>query len=103
MAASGVFFYFTYLTRGAFRQYALALFGVLFTICFVIIRASSLHHVDTVLGWHVGGVRMNWVLENGGILLVFLAACSAIRRLPPTHYVRFQEPGVSASSDRRRQ
>jgi len=71
--------YFTWLTRSAFRQRLLALLGVVFTMCFVLIRASSLHHVDTMLRWSVVGVKMNWILENGGILLVVIAALKAIR------------------------
>ena len=71
--------YFTWLTRSAFRQRLLALLGVVFTVCFVLISASSLHHVDTVLGWRVAGVKTDWVLENGGILLVIIAALKAIK------------------------
>ena len=71
--------YFTWLTRSAFRQRLLALLGVVFIVCFVLIRASSLHHVDALLGWRVAGMKMNWILENGGILLVVTAALKAIR------------------------
>ena len=99
LVAAGVFFYFMRMTRGAFREHALALFGVLFTLCFVIIRASSLHHVDAVLGWHVGGVKMNWVFENGGIPLVIIAAVLAIRRVPPAHYIQFRKHAAPGASD----
>ncbi len=99
LGAAGIFFYFARMTEGAFREYALALFGVLFTLCFVIIRASSMHHVDMVLGWHVGGVKMNWVFENGGILLVIIAALRALRKVPPVHYTQFRKPDASGTSD----
>lgn len=71
--------YFTWLTRGQSRQRLLALVGVVFTTCFVLVRAGSLHHVDSVLGWRVGGLRMNTILENGGILLVLVGALKAVR------------------------
>ncbi len=71
--------YFGWLTHNQSRQRMIALAGVVFTVGFVLIRAGSLHHVDTVLGWHVAGVRMNWILENSGILLVAIGAIAAIR------------------------
>jgi hypothetical protein len=70
--------YFTWLTRSAFRQRLLALLGMVFTVCFILIRASSLHHIDTVLEWRVAGVKTDWILEIGGILLVIIAALKAI-------------------------
>ncbi|HEY6878529.1 MAG TPA: hypothetical protein VI299_10950 [Polyangiales bacterium] len=39
---------------------------------FVIIRATSLHHIDALLGR--GRIRLNWVLELGGIGLIALSA-----------------------------
>jgi hypothetical protein len=39
---------------------------------FVAIRATSLHHIDALLGR--GRVRLNWVLELGGIGLIALSA-----------------------------
>jgi hypothetical protein len=71
--------YFGWLTHHQSRQRVIALAGVMFTVGFVLIRAGSLHHVDTMLGWHVAGVRLNWILENSGILLVAIGAIAAIR------------------------
>lgn len=89
LGACAIFWYFRRLTRGSYAEYALALVGVLFTLCFVIIRAGSLHHIDLILGWHLGMVRINWILENGGILMVGVAAARALRRLGPRHFVKF--------------
>jgi hypothetical protein len=47
-----------------------ALAGLLFLCCFVLIRASSFHHVDIFLGQTVLGLRWNWILELSGIGLV---------------------------------
>lgn len=76
--------YFGWLTRNQSRQRFVAFLGMVFTVCFVLVRAGSLHHVDTILGWHVSGVRMNWILENCGIALVAIGAVMAVRAPGPT-------------------
>lgn len=55
----------------------LALAGFTFLGCFVIIRAASFHHVDAFLKAGPGAVRMNWVLELGGIIML---AWGAVKR-----------------------
>jgi hypothetical protein len=52
----------------------LALAGIVFLCCFVAIRASSFHHVDLLLGFRFAGLKMNWIMELGGIALVGLGA-----------------------------
>lgn len=95
----GVFIYLRRRKLEPNRHFAIALFGVLFTFCFVIVRAISIHHVDAALGLHIGGVKINWILENGGILLVIVAALLAIRQAPPRHYVCFGGPSGRHGSD----
>ena len=81
-----------WLTRRAWRTAGLALIGTGFLITFVIIRAASFHHFDEFIGFEVVGVRMNWVLELGGIACVTIAAwrvrkpdsASAVRRMTQT-------------------
>jgi hypothetical protein len=41
---------------------------------FVLIRATSFHHVDEMLGLKLGGLRYNNILELGPLLLIALAA-----------------------------
>ena len=48
--------------------------GMVFVIGFVIIRASSFHHVDALLAARLGGMKWNWILELGGIAAVSLGA-----------------------------
>jgi hypothetical protein len=60
-----------------------ALVGLGALVTFVIVRAASFHHVDALLGH--GRVRLNWVLELGGITLI---AISAFRQHP-----RRSQPG----------
>jgi hypothetical protein len=59
----------------------LALVGVVFLCCFVAIRASSFHHVDILLGTYLGGLKVNWIMELGGIALVGFGAYSERRAL----------------------
>jgi hypothetical protein len=49
-----------------------AIVGLSFLAAFVAIRAASFHQVDVLLGMHP--VRLNWVLELGGIGVLAVAA-----------------------------
>lgn len=51
-----------------------AVVGAVVLITFVAIRAASFHHVDRFIGRPIAGVTTNWVLELGGISLIFGAA-----------------------------
>jgi hypothetical protein len=44
---------------------------------FVLIRATSFHHVDDMLGLKLGGLRYNNILEMGPLLVIALAAWKA--------------------------
>jgi hypothetical protein len=48
--------------------------GLLFLMTFIVVRAISFHHFDMFLKSRFLGMKMNWTLELGGILLVGLAA-----------------------------
>jgi hypothetical protein len=51
-----------------------AVAGAAFLVTFVLIRAASFHHVDRMLGIRLAGLKLNWVLELGGILCIAFAA-----------------------------
>ncbi len=68
--------------RDALRPCALALAGLWFLGCFVLIRAASFHHVDVFLSSGPGRIRMNWVLELGGIAITAAGALHRLRTLP---------------------
>lgn len=51
----------------------LAVLGTTVVLVFVAIRAASFHHVDRFIGTTMLGLRWNWILEIGGILLVLIA------------------------------
>jgi hypothetical protein len=57
----------------------LALNGTGFLICFILLRAISMHEFEVILSWRVAGLKMNWVLELGCIFWVGLAAIWASR------------------------
>ena len=56
--------------RGAYREHVLATVGMNFLLCFVLIRAASLHDVDRVITTGLGSVRLYHLLEIAGIVCV---------------------------------
>jgi hypothetical protein len=75
-----------YAWRHSWRQ-GLALMGVVFLVVFVVIRASSFHYVDQVLGLRLGMLRVNHLLELGGIACVGQGAFLAGRAVPASRVV----------------
>ena len=59
----------------------LAAAGMCFIAVFVLIRASSFHKVDAFLGSRLVHLRMNWLLEIGGISIVLVAGRGRLRAL----------------------
>lgn len=59
-----------HLTWGAPASTLWALLGGTGLLLFVIIRAASFHHVDEVLGRSFSGLRVNWLLEMGALLVI---------------------------------
>jgi len=64
----------------ASRAQLLGLAGMALLAVFVLIRAASFHHVDRFLGQSAGGLRWNWVLEIGALLIIMAAALWTLRR-----------------------
>jgi hypothetical protein len=48
--------------------------GLCFVGCYVLIRAMSFHNVDALIGRRVLSMRVNWILELGGITVIILGA-----------------------------
>jgi len=69
------------LAHGNLRQMRTVLLGTVFLLCFVTIRAASFHHLDRLLGVHLGGVKVNALLELGGIAFVIHGAWATSRKL----------------------
>jgi len=64
--------------RDLWQRYKMAFVGIIYLCAFVIIRAASFHHLDTLL-YHIEGVKylVNTFLELGGIAIVAYAAYRA--------------------------
>jgi hypothetical protein len=58
----------TYLLRNVVRRALVVLVGIGMLLCFIVVRAASYHYVDRLLTY--GPVRLNWVLEIGGIAVI---------------------------------
>jgi hypothetical protein len=48
--------------------------GLFLLLTFIVVRSISFHHVDVFLKSGIAGVKMNWLLELGGISLAGMAA-----------------------------
>ncbi|MGA0418420.1 MAG: hypothetical protein ACO3P9_00165 [Phycisphaerales bacterium] len=57
-------------SRRRMAESGLALVGLATLLVFVAIRAASFHSIDSGLGQELAGMRLNWILELGGIGLV---------------------------------
>ena len=62
------------LTWGAPAPTIWALVGGTGLVIFVVIRAASFHHVDEALGYRFSGLRLNWLVEMGPLLLIIASA-----------------------------
>jgi hypothetical protein len=71
---------FSWLAKSQWRRNFVALLGTVFLYVFVLVRASSIHHVDVFLRWEFLGLKWNWILELGGISVVGVGAYLARRR-----------------------
>lgn len=69
-----------YRFRSSHPAVKLAVVGLLFIVTFIGLRAASFHHADRFLGFSPGGLRMNWLLELGGIASVAGSALWRLRR-----------------------
>lgn len=75
LAGAGAFAcWFVWRFREFWTRHKLLAAGSLFLLTFILIRAISFHHVDSMLGKRVFGFKINWALELTGIFLVSLAA-----------------------------
>jgi len=74
----------------AMRQHVrttwLAMVGLVFLLSFVAVRAIGFHDFDVFIGLRIYNIRMNWVLELGGITMI--AANAAWLILFPKHEMR---------------
>ena len=89
-----------YWLRHIFRRAAVAIAGIGMLVCFVVIRAASYHYVDRLL--QLGTIRLNWVLEIGGIALIAVGIASSERqeRRPATSTSASSASQTNAAAER---
>jgi hypothetical protein len=58
--------------------YRLATLGLGIQATFVVIRATSFHHVDTLLGLRLGAMKFNLLLESIGLFVILWAAATCL-------------------------
>ncbi|MGB3209088.1 MAG: hypothetical protein WBB19_00135 [Desulforhopalus sp.] len=61
----------------------LALTGAALVVVYVIIRASLFLHLDRFVDGRLLAIKMNWILELGGISLVFLGGLCRWKQMRP--------------------
>lgn len=62
----------------ALFRVGIALMGFGLVLTFVAVRAIGLSHVDQLINLTLSGVRMNWVLELTGIVLILVNGVAAV-------------------------
>ena len=74
----------------------IALFGGVFLVAFVVIRATSFHHVDYLLFRRsLARMRLNWVMEIGALLLIAGGAWKRTLGLSDAMTNRLKSVGVA--------
>jgi hypothetical protein len=79
MGSGWLLFLVSWRFRSFWRRRALLLTGLFFTLTFIVVRATSFHHIDRFLGTPLIGMRINVILELTGIAMVAAAAWQEIR------------------------
>lgn len=75
VAGGGLFgCWFVWRFYGFWKRHLLLAGGLVFLGTFIVVRAISFHHFDSILKLSVGGMKVNWILELGGIALIGAAA-----------------------------
>lgn len=74
IASAGVFGLALWALRRHIRQQRLVLAGLFILIVFVLMRASSFHHMDQFINTRIMGVRMNWLFELGSLGMIIAGA-----------------------------
>jgi hypothetical protein len=54
------------------RAYSLVCLGIGGLVLFVLVRAATFHHIDSLLGTNMAGVSVNFALEMGSIIVIVL-------------------------------
>lgn len=66
--------------RRSARRNRLAVIGIVLIVVFVAIRATSFHYMDSLINMSFAGLKLNWIVELGGIGLIAAATLAHLRR-----------------------
>lgn len=75
--------YTIYLFRNSLKYNLTAIIGICLVFTFVIIRATSFHASDVFINTEILNLKMNWILECSGILLIIINELSLLNRIKP--------------------
>lgn len=70
------------------KIFRLTFIGFLFLSGFILIRATSFHHIDQLIGINFAGFRLNWLLEISGLVCIGLSCINYLKylkHLRPNH------------------
>ena len=67
------------------KEFKFILYGLAFLSAFIVIRATSFHHVDQLLHVNLLGFKMNWILELGGISSIAFGSIKYLENLRKIH------------------
>lgn len=70
----------TWFLRASLRRNILAVLGLTFVLGFVVIRAVGFHDVDHLISAEVMSMRVNWILELSGLVLILISTRPHLRR-----------------------
>ena len=65
--------------KNLWKENWLTIVGLIFLVCFVVMRATSFHHMDLFLGSYISGFKINWFFELGGISFILASAIKTIK------------------------
>lgn len=65
-----------YKFRSACGTIKVALLGFILLLAFVVMRAASFHNFDYLIRYQIAGIKFNWLMEIGTLLIIAVAALS---------------------------
>lgn len=73
--------------RVILRTNWLAMTGLSFLLLFVLMRATSFHHIDILINTYILNIRMNWVFELTGIITIAISGSRLIWKQKTYHSI----------------
>lgn len=66
--------------KNADIEIKITLTGVVILFAFILIRASSFHHMDIFINMELASTKINWMLELGSLFIIFAGSFKYIQR-----------------------